>query len=595
MGTAPGVEPSPHLKHARFEDLQAELLSRNLRHYVPRAWAVAQPAVTFVPNWHHDAIAEHLMAVSLGQIKRLIISVAPRHTKSWITSVLWPTWHWTRWPETQWLYGSYGMILAERDAVYSRRLMDSEWYRQRWGCRCLPKTPHLPECRGFRWTTDQNVKTYYENDRGGRRFTAGVEAGTTGQGGDILVMDDPLDIAKAESEAVRQNARNYMDQVFTGRRNNPQTARIVVIAQRTHHEDVSGHLLKQGGWEHLCLPTEYEVPPQVEVTSIGFRDPRTKRGELLWGARFGQAEVAEDKRVKGPYGWAAQHQQRPSPMEGGILQRKWWRFWIPRNLPPKTRDLLLLPITSKEGIRYPPAIELPENFDEWIQSWDTSFKDEADAIRKGKDPDPVSGGVWARRMGDCFLFDRVNRRMDINDAIDALHAMTEAYPQATKKVIENKANGPAIMQLLRRKVGGLVPATPTMSKVARVATAAATPKDADARAMSMVALLAAGNVFVPHPSIGPWVWDYIEEHAHFPNGAHDDDVDMTSQALAALNPGIWRDQDMAQSELLAQQGLPTIDDTAELLRRRLARASGIERPAPGQTTVQRPFRDPYRR
>lgn len=602
----------PYVHNATEEDLDRELLPRDLRLYLPDAWCRALPASTpFVHNWHHDAIAEHLQAVSLGEIRQLIISVAPRHTKSWITCVFWPTWHWTRWPETQWVFGAYGMDLATRDAVYSRRLMADPWYVARFACRCDRAKAaqggqmHEAWCKGFRWTTDQNVKTLYENDRGGRRLTASVEAGTTGQGGDILVLDDPIDIMKAASEQVRKNAHSYVDQVFLGRRNDPATSRVVVIAQRTHHEDVTGHLLAEGGWEHLCLPTEYEVPPQVEVTSIGWRDPRTKPDELLWPGRYTLAVVANEKIVKGPYGYSAQHQQRPSPIEGGVLRRDNWRFWQPKGAQ-------LPDPVSKEGFRYPPATELPLTWmrvqvgpgayrtgvqqgavergevDEMLQSWDCSFKGIADSIRKGKLPDPVSGGAWARRGAQCFLLDRENARLDITETIAAIRVMCLCFPDAVQKLIEDKANGPAIITLLRHEVGGIIPVTPRVGKVARVMTAAATDLDKDARAMSMVAILDAHNVYLPHPAIAPWVWDYIEEHAQFPAGATDDDVDMTSQALSKMQPWIWRDATMQQSEVMGHGSLPPVTDTREL-HRRIVGATLTQAKKPDT------FRDPYRR
>jgi len=521
---------------------------------------------------------------------------------SWEVSVFWPSWHWTRWPATQFVYASYSVGFAVRDAIYSRRLMDTDWYQQRWGCGC-PLGRHAGTCQGFRWTTDQNVITHYENDRGGRRFTAGVKAGTTGQGGDILVFDDPIKIEEADSDAVRTAAHRYIDQVFLGRMNDPQGSRVVGIAQRTNHDDVTGHLLRESSlpWVHLKLPTEYDpraVMDIHEVSPIGWKDPRTHKGELLWPSRFTPEVIEQTKVTLGPHGYAAQHQQDPSPLEGGIIKREWWRFWIPRGLQPETRAALLAPIRSKEGIEYPPAVELPDfktddrgGTDELLQSWDASFKDEAGQVRKGRPPDPVSGGCWGRAGAQCFLLDRVNERMDIVALVQAIRDMTTRFPRAVKKIVEDKANGPAAIAILRREVGGLIPASPQGSKVSRVMTAVSSSKDSDARAMSMVALLAAHNVYVPHPAIAPWVWDYIEEHAAFPNGSHDDDVDMTSQALLHLQPWIWRQADKMQGEVLGHSNEPPILDTREMLRRRVIAASGLgAKPANG-----RPFHNPYAR
>ena len=541
-------------RHQQLVEVERELFRESLRDYIPEAWKAWSPSKAYLHNWHIDAIADHLQAVSTREIRRLIISIAPRHMKSMNTSVFWPTWEWTRRPQTQFLFASYSLDLALRDAVWSRRLMDSRWYQDRWGCKCHGE--HAEDCTGFAFTSDQNVKSLYENDRGGRRLTASVAAGTTGEGGDILVMDDPLDIQEAHSAKARANAVNYFEDVWKGRQNDPQSSALVVIAQRTHQEDVTGHLLADGGWEHLCLPTEYEPRAQVHVTAIGFSDPRTEEGELLWPERFGPAEVAEGKRR--PYTWAAQHQQRPSPASGGIIKREWMRFWRPK-------DIDLPPVRDREGREYLCiAVDIP---DQQLQSWDTSFKEEAESIRKGQDPDPVSGGVWGRRGPDALLLDRVNERMDVVATTEAVRSMTKRWPAAITKLIEDKASGPAVRAILRREIPGLTPVTPVGSKVQRVMTAATTQKDSDARALAMVDLFAAGNVYLPHPVIAPWVWDYVEQLVTFPNAAHDDDVDMTSQALMWIQNKVWQEADAMEAMARRNGNAPPAKTTQEILRR----------------------------
>lgn len=560
-----GLPDEPVSDAALKVRLDELICGRSLRDYIPDAWKSWLVSKKYVHNWHIDAIADHLQAVSERKIRRLIISIAPRSMKSLCTSVFWPTWDWVNRPGTQFVYASYGMHLATRDAVWSRRLMDSKWYQQRWGCRCGGgKGIHEATCKGWRFTTDQNVKTLYENDRGGRRLTASVEAGTTGEGGDILVMDDPIDIQKAHSAQARATATNYFEDVWIGRQNDAATTScMVVIAQRTHEEDLTGHILAtHTGWDHLVLPTEYHPRVQVQMTSIGFKDPRSTAGELLWPARFGPDEVAEAKRR--PYTYSAQHDQNPKPAGGGIIKREWVVFWKPKGLD-------LLPPRDRDGREYR-VRDAPDEYEYQCQSWDTSFKDETDAIRKGRDPDPVSGGAWGMQGPDAYLLDRVSGRMDIVQAIQAVRDMSARFPLATAKLIEDKANGPAIRQILRRELTGLIPVTPEGGKVARVMTAAATEGDKDARAMAMVDLFHAGNVLVPHPMIAPWVWDYIEELVSFPNAAHDDDVDMTSQALTHLEQRKWRAQDVAQAEVRRHGGHPPPQNTADVLKHELRKA-----------------------
>jgi predicted phage terminase large subunit-like protein len=506
--------------------VRAFRLSETFREYIPAAWAAYSPK-PFIPNWHIDAIADHLQAISLRQINRLVISIPPRHAKSSLTAVLWPTWEWTSRPSTRFVYGSYKLHLAVRDALWSRRLILSKFYQQLW--RAI-----------FQLSGDQNVKSLYENDQGGRRLCASVEAGTTGEGGDILVMDDPLDIRQAGSPTYREGARDYWDQVWSNRMDPPTDGKagaMVLIAQRTHEEDVTGHVLKEEGWEHLCIPEEYEAKPQVEVTGLGWRDPRQEEAELLWPAGL-SAESAAKLKKKGAYAWATLYQQRPAPVEGGIIKRTWWRFWTPRctchpgpQEPHSRWCPANLPIVVNFGHRYIQE-EIPEEMDEWLQSWDMNFKGDIEGSDPGRSR--VSGGVWSRSGPQMYLVHRVNDDWGLTETENAVVEVSADWPLARKKLVEYKANGPAIIAKLRRKVGGFVPVTPTRSKVSRVVTAAPTEGDKYTRALSMEGTVQAGDIYLPHPAIAPWVWAYIEEHALFPNGPHDDDVDMTSQAVAAM-------------------------------------------------------------
>jgi hypothetical protein len=252
----------------------------------------------FIPGRHIDAIIDHLEAVSYGHIRRLLINVPPRHMKSLLVSVFWPAWEWTRWPERRFLYSSYAANLSTRDSLVCRRLIESPWYRARWG--------HI-----FVLTGDQNVKTRFENNRSGYRLSTSVGGSVTGEGGDRLVCDDPHKVDEVLSDSIRTATLDWWDTVMSTRVNDPKATAMVVVMQRCHQQDLSGHLLEQGDWEHLCLPAEYEGPSRA--TSIGFTDWRKEPGELLWPERFGRKEIDDLKVSLGSYGAAGQLQQRPSP------------------------------------------------------------------------------------------------------------------------------------------------------------------------------------------------------------------------------------------------------------------------------------------
>ena len=476
-------------------NLERELAERSLYEFVRQAWHVIEPSTVFVPGWHIEVICGHLEAISLGQLRNLVINIPPRHMKSLLVSVFWPAWEWTRWPDRRWLYSSYASSLSIRDSVNCRRLLESPWYRARWG--------HM-----FRLTSDQNTKGRFDNSRSGYRLSISVGGATTGEGGDRIVCDDPHNVAEVESDTVRQGTINWFDVALSTRVNDPKTCAKVVVMQRCHQRDLSGHLLEQGGWEHLCLPAEYEGPGRT--TSIGFVDPRTEIGELLWKDRFGPKEIEDAKRSLGSYGAAGQLQQRPSPAGGGVFKRHWFRYFQPRgmNLPPV---IVRLPDGTTVSI---PAIEVPRQMDEQLQSWDCSFKDLATS-------DYVVGQVWGRLGAWFFLGDQVRGRMDCPGTVKAVRAMKAKWPGTMAILVEDKANGSAVIQMLSHEIPGILPVSPGGGKVAR--------------AQAISPLVEAGNIYLPHPDYAPWVNDFVEECVSFPNGAHDDQVDAMTQVLLRWN------------------------------------------------------------
>jgi predicted phage terminase large subunit-like protein len=257
-------------------------------------------------------------------------------------------------------------------------------------------------------------------------------------------------------------------------------------------------------------------------------------------------------------------QQRPQPAGGGVIKKAWFRFWIPYGEKPEAWPK----VRDERGAEFyvTPA---PKDFDQEILSLDCSKLREADDLRKKGASDPISLGAWGRSGPNNYLLDRVNEKKDVHETGAALEAMADAYPKATGKLIEYAANGPYVMANLRRRVSGLIPVTPLGSKLARVTTAARTDKARDARALSMEVLFRAGNVLVPHPDVARskgWdVWEYVAEICGFPNAPHDDDVDMTSQALAHLQPKSWQDEDRAARELELHGPPPTT--TTEVVKR----------------------------
>jgi phage terminase large subunit-like protein len=321
-----------------------------------QAWHIVEPATPFVDNWHLGCICEHLQAMTALEIRKLVINIPPRHAKSLIASVFWFCWVWTREPHTRWLYSSYGEDLSSRDSVKCRDILVSDWYRRRW-----PGMSFLSDDdpRAFSLKNDQNVKTWFANDRQGYRIATTVEGKATGHGGDYIVTDDPHKVQEARSAVRRVQVTDWWTQAMSTRGNDPKTARFLVVMQRLHERDLTGYLIAEElGYEHLCLPAEYErgrvmyslpepgtkLPKETVIaTSLQrdelrcnlaaklrgatLRDPRKEEGELLWPQRFDAEAVADWKKTLKEYGWAGQGQQRPSPPEGTIFKRDYFRYF----------------------------------------------------------------------------------------------------------------------------------------------------------------------------------------------------------------------------------------------------------------------------
>lgn len=477
-------------------EIRAEKARRHLRDFVRLAWPVLEPETPLVWSWHVEAICDHLEAVSEGQIKRLLINVPPGHAKSLLVGVFWPAWQWLRKPSWRALFSSYKAELAIRDSVRCRTVITSPWYFEAF----------RPD---WQLSGDQNVKSYFQNSATGVRQSIGVGGGATGFRGDAVVVDDPLKADEFPSPDELEKVISWWDFQMSSRLNDMSKGARVVIMQRLHERDLSGYLLERGGYEHLCLPSEYD-PSRSCSTVIGFRDPRTERGELLFPARFSAEVIAEAKRDLGPYGYSGQHDQSPTPAGGSIVREEWLRYWYPRDATPPSPVVVM----TQDGAREIPQAPLPKHLEVQIQSWDLAFKGSVSS-------DFVAGHVWGRTGANCYLLDRIHDRLDFPATLCAIRDLSARNPLALEKLVEDKANGPALIATLRDEVQGLIPVQPDGGK--------------EARLHSVAPLFASGNVWLPHPSVAPWVSEVVAELVRFPRAPHDDDVDAATQALSRLS------------------------------------------------------------
>jgi predicted phage terminase large subunit-like protein len=473
---------------------EKQLLEEDLFEFTKDAWKTVEPNREFQANWHLEAVCDHLQQVTLGEIKKLVINIPPRHLKSMTVQVFWPAWAWAKKPEIKWLCVAYGRSLVIRDATKCRRVIRSDWYQDRWGSV-------------YQLSEDQNVKYYYENDKGGARLIGSFEGGVTGEGGDVLVVDDPSQLEDAENMPALEKAIEVWDGALATRLNDPVNSSRVIIMQRLNENDLTGHVLKEGGWTHLYLPAVYEPKNRCRVflprdvleerftdgkqqiiplpgATPFFEDPRTFEGELLDPVRFPQP-IIDGLRARGDLKFNGQQQQRPSSAKGNIFKRDWFRHYI--TLPP--------------GIM--------QQYDACI-SLDCSFKDlETSSF--------VVMTVWVRRQANIYLLHCYRKKMDFPQTLKAFEDICNRFPNARVKYVEDKANGTAVISSLKNKISGIIAVSPEGGK--------------ESRAQAVTYLYQAGNVWHPEPEDYPWVKEFESELANFPRGTYNDQVDSTTQAL----------------------------------------------------------------
>lgn len=453
----------------------------DLASFVRAAWLVLEPSSPILWNWHHDLMCEYLTAVTRGIIQKLIINIPPQHTKSRLVTVLWPCWAWAKQPDANWIFSSYsggGTGLSTKHSIERRDVIESDWYQERWGA-------------AVELAADQNIKTLYKNEKGGQMLATSTGGTVTGFAGDVIVVDDPVNPTEARSDADRQTANNFFDLSLSNRlRRTKYPGAKVIIMQRLHMDDLTGHVLAkppaegEQPWTVVSVPAEAKQDERL-VFPISGRVVERKRGDPIDERRFPKPVLAGLKSTMGSWGYAGQFQQEPSPEGGAILKQDWFkRRWT----------------------------ILPPRFDELVQSWDCAFKDT-------KDSDYVAGGLWGR-IGPLFLLiDQVREHLSFTGTVARIKEPIGLYAARWKIadaiLIEDKANGTAVVDTLKTSVAGVIAVTPEGGKISR--------------AQAVAPLCEAGNVILPADA--PWLAEYLGELVAFPAAAHDDQVDQTTQAL----------------------------------------------------------------
>jgi predicted phage terminase large subunit-like protein len=444
------------------------LLRSDFMCFAHRCFQTVAPGQVYQPSWHLEALGYHLMECLAGRCQRLIITLPPRGLKSLFCSVALPAFALGLNPTQRILCCSYAQDLAAKHARDCRSVLESPWYQQ-----IFPKTRIDPR---------KNTEAEIETTAKGFRLATSVGGTLTGRGGRLVIIDDPMKPGDAYSEAKRQGVWQWYETTLLSRLDNKAEDVIIVVMQRLHVDDLAGHLLEQdaGQWSVLNLPALAEAD---ELTPLGGgRMQSRKHGEALHPGREPVPVLERTRAEMGSLAFAAQYQQSPVPIEGGLVKWSWFgRFQDP----PRRRS-----------------------GDQLVMSWDTAVKAE-------QTNDFSVCTTWLVRGKACHLLEVFRQRLEYPALKRAIIDRARDY-DPTALLIEDKGSGQSLIQELREESAFRpIAIEPEGDKVTRMSVQSAK--------------IEAGHVLIPEAA--SWLGEFQKEILSFPNGRHDDQADSVSQAL----------------------------------------------------------------
>ena len=452
---------------ANTQAILAAALRTNFTSFLHKAFGTLCEGATFKPNWHLDAIAHALEPAQHGLGARLIVNVPPRSLKSISISVAWVAWRLGHDPTLRFLCVSYSAELSNKHARDCRTLMQTEWYR-----KLFPKT-----------VLGRVAEHDFDTTARGGRMSTSVGGTLTGRGGDIIIIDDPIKPDEAATEAARRNVNDWYATSLASRLDDKAKGSIVLVMQRVHEDDLTGHLLEGGGWAHLNLPAIAEIDEDIALGRD--RIHRRQTGDLLHPARESRQILDGLKATMGSSVFSAQYQQAPVPAGGNLVEREWLQY-VPRPPAAMPRDLI-------------------------VQSWDCASKDGT--------LNDYSVCITALIRGrSIFVLDVFRQKLKFPDLVKAAERLAEHH-RAHTILIEDAASGTQLIQTLRHANHSNIPSPiarkPEGDKISRLAGA--------------THRIEAGNLILPEDA--SWLADFERELLAFPSGRHDDQVDALAQLL----------------------------------------------------------------
>jgi predicted phage terminase large subunit-like protein len=446
------------------------ILRTELPFFIRKVFATISPAETYRHNWHVDAIAHQLMRVHSGEGRRLLINQPPRSLKSICVSVAYVAWLLGHYPTRRVIVASYSGDFAAELHRQFRMVVGSEWY-----AALFPT---------LRWAKETGLELI--TTQGGSRYATSVGGTLTGRGADLIIVDDPLNANEVHSEPARKRVIDWYGGALVSRLNDKQTGSIIAVMQRLHEDDLAGHLMRQGGWDHLDMPA---IALENEIIELGHAKSHARRsGDVLHPERESREALEAIKAEVGSLLFSAQYQQRPVPVEGNLIRRSWFLAYdsLPAS-PSRTRI---------------------------VQSWDV-------AMMTGSRNDYSACTTWLTQKNDAYLLHVYRGRLEYPELRRKVIGLATEH-RATTVLIENAGPGMNLLQDLRaamplgmtRPIG----VKPEGSKVDRMA--------------AQSAKIEAGQVHLPNSA--PWLGEFLTELLSFPYGRHDDQVDSVSQFLQWL-------------------------------------------------------------
>ena len=428
----------------------------------------------FHDGWYLELIAAKLEDVRCGRCKRLIINLSPRHLKSFAASVVFPAFLLGHDPTKKILSVTYAQDLSDHLARKSRSLMTSAFYQALFDARI---------------SKGRDAVADFETTAGGYRLSTSIGGVLTGRGADIIILDDPIKADDAQSDTRRRSVNERYDNTIRSRLNNQETGAIIIVMQRLHADDLVAHVQETEGWEVLSLPAIAEHDETYQIaTPYGRKQVGRRAGEVLQPSLVSLARLEAQRLAMTEYHFAAQYQQNPQPRAGLIVKREWITFYDRH--------------------------DLPQNFEQVVQSWDTANKDSELANYS-------VCTTWGKTNQHMYLLDVFRRRLNFPELKRAVRDQA-SHHNADVVLIEDKASGTSLIQELKADGFWKVQAAPRLDG------------DKIMRLHGQTAKIANGYALFPRKP--PWLDNYLQELTGFPNAKYDDQVDSTVYALAWSTP-----------------------------------------------------------